>query len=45
MAPNGKPRIFDASAGTALDPLLDRSWDLNSPKTVDRSAPFGKNGK
>ena len=34
-APNGKPRIFDASEGTALDPLRDRSWDLNSPKTVD----------
>ena len=34
-APNGKPRILDASEGTALDPLLDKSWDLNSPKTVD----------
>jgi len=45
MAPNGKPRIFDASAGTALDPLLDKSWDLNSPKTVDATSPFGKNGK
>jgi len=45
MAPNGKPRIYDASAGTALDPLLDKSWDLNSPKTVDASAPSGKAGK
>lgn len=27
-------RIFDASEGTALDPLKDKSWDLNSPKTV-----------
>jgi UPF0755 protein len=34
-APNGKPRIYDASEGTALDPLRDKSWDLNSPKTVD----------
>lgn len=45
MAPNGKPRIYDASAGTALDPLLDNSWDLNSAKTVDTSSPFGKTGK
>ncbi len=35
LAPNGKPRILDASEGTALDPLRDKSWDLNSPKTVD----------
>lgn len=34
-APNGKPRIYDAAEGTALDPLLDKSWDLNSPKSVD----------
>ncbi len=34
-APNGKPRIYDASEGTAIDPLLNKSWDLNSPKTVD----------
>ncbi|MBB4196323.1 hypothetical protein CCR94_05710 [Rhodoblastus sphagnicola] len=45
MAPNGKPRVYDASAGTALDPLLDKSWDLNSAKTVDTSSPFGKAGK
>lgn len=38
-APNGKPRILDASQGTALDPLLDKGWDLNSPKTVDLSVP------
>jgi UPF0755 protein len=33
----GGPRIvkvFDASEGTALDPLKDKSWDLNSAKTV-----------
>jgi UPF0755 protein len=34
-APNGKPRIYDAVEGTALDPLLDKAWDLNSPKSVD----------
>ena len=38
-APNGKPRILDASEGTALDPLLNKSWDLNSPKTVDSPPP------
>ena len=39
QAPNGKPRILDASEGTALDPLLDKSWDLNSPKKVDLTMP------
>jgi UPF0755 protein len=34
-APNGRPRIFDASEGTALDPLRNKSWDLNSAKSVD----------
>ena len=29
-----RPRAFDASEGTALDPLKDRSWDLSSAKTV-----------
>ncbi len=33
-AANGAPRIFDASEGTALDPLRNKSWDLNSTKTV-----------
>jgi UPF0755 protein len=27
-------KVIDASEGTSLDPLLDRSYDLNSPKTV-----------
>jgi hypothetical protein len=27
-------RIFDASEGTPLDPLKNKTWDLNSPKTV-----------
>jgi UPF0755 protein len=26
--------IFDVSEGTPLDPLLDKTYDLNSPKTV-----------
>ena len=35
-APAARPkyRAFDASEGTALDPLRNRSWDLNSAKTV-----------
>ena len=32
-----KARAFDASEGTPLDPLRNRSWDLNSPKTVPGS--------
>jgi UPF0755 protein len=27
-------KIFDASEGTALDPLRKKGWDLNSPKRV-----------
>ena len=27
-------RIYDASEGTAIDPLRNKTWDLNSPKTV-----------
>jgi UPF0755 protein len=30
----GRPRAFDASEGTALDPLRDKSWDLSSSKTI-----------
>ncbi len=29
-----RPRAFDASEGTPLDPLRNKTWDLNSPKTV-----------
>ena len=29
-----RPRAFDASEGTPLDPLRDKSWDLTSAKTV-----------
>ena len=32
-------RIFDASEGTALDPLKNKTWDLNSPKTVPALKP------
>ncbi len=34
-----RPRGFDASEGTRLDPLLNRSFDLNSPKTVPALRP------
>ena len=30
----GRGKIIDASEGTSLDPLRDRSYDLNSAKTV-----------
>jgi UPF0755 protein len=29
-----RPRAFDASEGTAKDPLKNKSFDLNSPKTI-----------
>lgn len=29
-----RPRAFDASEGTRLDPLRNKTFDLNSPKTV-----------
>ena len=29
-----RQRAFDASEGTALDPLRDKSWDLSSAKTI-----------
>jgi UPF0755 protein len=34
---NGKPRVFDASEGTRLDPLRNRSYDLNSAKEIPAS--------
>jgi UPF0755 protein len=38
-APAGRRiHAVDASEGTALDPLRDRSWDLSSAKTVPASA-------
>ena len=32
--PTPRARAFDASEGTALDPLLNKTYDLNYPKTV-----------
>ncbi len=32
-------RIYDASEGTPLDPLKNKTWDLNSPKTVPALKP------
>jgi UPF0755 protein len=34
-----RARAFDASEGTARDPLLNRSFDLNSPKLVPALRP------
>jgi UPF0755 protein len=34
MVLNGRPRAFDASEGTRLDPLLNKTYDLNYPKDV-----------
>jgi UPF0755 protein len=34
---NGRPRAFDASEGTRLDPLLNKTYDLNYPKDVPTS--------
>jgi peptidoglycan lytic transglycosylase G len=31
---SGRPRIFDASEGTKLDPLLNQTYDLSYPKVV-----------
>jgi UPF0755 protein len=34
LAGSGRPRIFDASEGTKLDPLLNKTYDLSYPKVV-----------
>ena len=40
MAPNGRPIIIDASEGTKLDPLLNKTYDLSYAKDVPNlSAP------
>jgi len=31
---SGRPRIFDASEGTKLDPLLNKTYDLSYAKVV-----------
>jgi UPF0755 protein len=33
-APTGRPRAFDASEGTRLDPLLNKTYDLSFAKVV-----------
>ncbi|MEN5081580.1 endolytic transglycosylase MltG [Bosea sp. TWI1241] len=38
-ATGGRGRAFDASEGTERDPLLNRSFDLNSPQTVPPLRP------
>ena len=38
MARDEVQRAFDASEGTALDPLRDKSWDLTTPKNVPSTA-------
>lgn len=38
-APTGAPNSADAVAGTAKDPLLNKTFDLNSPKTVPQLSP------
>jgi UPF0755 protein len=35
---SGKPRIYDASEGTALDPLLNKTYDLSYAKVVPGDA-------
>jgi UPF0755 protein len=49
MLPNGRAVALDASEGTPLDPLKDKSWDLNSVKVVPSSegepAPAPKRAK
>jgi UPF0755 protein len=34
LPPGARSRAFDASEGTALDPLRNKTYDLTSPKTV-----------
>jgi UPF0755 protein len=34
MLPSGRAVALDASEGTSIDPLKDKSWDLNSVKVV-----------
>ncbi len=38
--PAKKPVAFDASEGTALDPLRNKSWDLNTAKSVSNALAF-----
>ncbi len=38
-APGQRARAFDASEGTARDPLLNRTFDLNTPKAIPPLRP------
>ncbi|MEA2758993.1 MAG: hypothetical protein QOH65_1606 [Methylobacteriaceae bacterium] len=40
MLPSGRAVALDASEGTPIDPLKDKSWDLNSAKVV--ASPEGE---
>ena len=40
LAQPRRPVAFDASEGTALDPLRNKSWDLNSAKSVTNALAF-----
>ena len=33
-------KVFDASEGTPLDPLRNKTWDLNSPKNVPNALAY-----
>ena len=35
---SGRPRIYDASEGTPLDPLLNKTYDLSYAKVVPADA-------
>jgi UPF0755 protein len=35
-----RPGGVDVSEGTRLDPLLNRTYDLNSPQTVPSLKPY-----
>jgi UPF0755 protein len=35
---SGRPRIYDASEGTPLDPLLNKTYDLSYAKVVPGDA-------
>ena len=39
---SGRPRIFDASEGTRLDPLLNKTYDLSYAKVVPSHAVGGR---
>jgi len=36
QSPGARPRAFDASEGTDKDPLLNKTYDLNSPQVVPK---------